>query len=569
MEPGTARPWQVHLAAAVCFLGVGLLATWPLALHLNQLPGELGDNVYFAFLTRWYPQALLNGQSPWFHSGLNYPAGWHLASTDLSPAAVLPGVPFALLFGGAAGLNAAMLFSFMLSGWAMFAWLRSLTGSNAAGLAAGLAYTLLPYHMAHYTIGHLNLAALQWYPLFFWGLHDLLRTPRLAWKPALLCGLSLGLIALTSMYMLYITLLVAAVFAGSWLLLGGWRILRRPLFWLNGALAGLAALPFSLTGILPYRQAGAVGGLAARSLDYAAQNSASPTDYLLPWPGSLLWHASIAPTYLAERWQEQSLYLGALVLGLALLGAVLARGRENRRLIAAAGLAALAAFVLSLGVYLQWAGQTVLINDAPLSLPGRWLFENLPWFNRMRALARFGFYVSFFAVLAAGLGFHALLRRTAPARRLPLTLAVLFLIALDFAVLPGRTFTSLAPLPADRWLAAQPGKAALAVFPFRRQADQDLVYRSLDFRKPYIGGFFSANTPDQYWQIQPALDTFPSPEALSQLRVLGVGYALVERSSYPAAQALTDACNALGMPLLYSDADTLIFGVPETAGAQH
>lgn len=558
----TTRAWKIHLAVLAVYLGLGMLVSWPLPRHWQSVPGDAGDNAYFAYLTRWYGEAMAMRQPLFFNPWLNYPAGWNLASTETAPAAVFPGVPVARLWGGAAGFNTAMLLTFMFSGWAMFAWLRRLTGSLAAGLVAGTAYALLPYHLAHYQIGHLNLATLQWFPLFFWGFWDLLGARRTAWKPALQAGLSLGLIALTSMYMLYISSLIAGVFGLIWLLTGGWRRLGQPILWLNGVLGAIFGFPLTLAGMLPFLRASAGGGLASRTLEVAAANSASPTDYLIPWPGSLLWGSLTGKTYLGERWIEQSLYIGAVCLFLALTGLVLVRKQPLRRLVIISALTGLAAFVLSLGVHLQWQGHTLLIAGHPVPLPGWLLFEYLPFFDRMRALARFGFYVSFFAVVMAGVGTAAWLGRLRPPARLVLALLLLGLISLDAWPRPVRQFTSLEPRAVDRWLAAQPGREAVAVFPFSRQADQDLVFHSLDFRKPYIGGFYSANYPDEYWQMQPALDTFPSAKAVMELKQLGVGYVMVETWSYADLPGLRRMCEELGLEWLSAQEGIWVFGVP-------
>jgi hypothetical protein len=571
-----ARSW--NLRAAGFFTLLTLAFTWPTALHLNRLSGGLGDNVHFVFLIRWYATALSRpGASLFEIPWLNYPEGWSLASTDTSLAATLPGAPFALLFGDAAGYNIAMLLTFVLSGWAMFAWVRRLTASPAAGLFAGTLYAFLPYHVAHYAIGHLNLSSIQWFPLFFWGLYDMLRARPVEgrrwsslqlggwdWRPAALAGLSLGMIALVSMYYLYMTAVLAAVFVlGYLLLVEGLSALRRPLLWLNGLAAGLFALPLTAAGVYPFLAFARGGGIASRSVEYAAQYSASPTDFFLPFPGGLLWSRLMADSYLSERWVEQSLYIG--ICGLALAAAAwLLVNSAQRRLLRLAALCAAAGFILALGVQLNWLGKPLLVAGQPLPMPGRLLFDYAPFFDKMRALARFGFFVPFFTTLAAGLGAGALFDLLRPRRALALGAAALLiaLTLLDFAVHPPSVFTAIGPRPVDAWLAAQPRQAAVAVFPFRRQVDQDLEYYAFYHGKPYIGGFFSANYPDQYWLIQPALDTFPSDQALEQLRALGVGYILVEKQEFADPQEMLAGCRAAGLPLLADFTDIAVFGLP-------
>ena len=86
----------------------------------------------------------------------------------------------------------------------MYLWIRHLTHSEAAALLAGTIYTFSPNHIAHFFAGHLNLSGIEWFPLFFWGLYELLKIGRrLDWRYILLTGLALGAIAFTSMYYLY------------------------------------------------------------------------------------------------------------------------------------------------------------------------------------------------------------------------------------------------------------------------------------------------------------------------------------------------------------------------------
>ncbi len=171
------RGWRVHLWVGLFFTVLTLVMTYPLVLNMaDSVVGDIGDNIYFVFLIRWYQKAWFElGISPFFHPWLNFPQGWNLASTDTSLATTLFGLLGGVLAGPTFGYNFAMLVTFVLSGWAMFFWVRRLTGSGAAGLVAGTIYAFLPDRMAHFLIGHLNLSGTEWFPLYFMGLYDLLR----------------------------------------------------------------------------------------------------------------------------------------------------------------------------------------------------------------------------------------------------------------------------------------------------------------------------------------------------------------------------------------------------------
>ena len=201
------------ILAVLFFLLITIFMTLPLVFRFTDLAaGGYGDGVYFIWLICWYQRVIFEGQGvPFFNPMMNYPEGWNLSTTDTALASALPGVPFSLLLGPIAGYNIAMAITFVLSGLFMYIWVVRLTGSKGAGLIAGTIYAFLPYRMAHFLAGHLNLSGTEWFPLFFMGFFEILHHPRpKRWWPPLLTALSLGMIALTSMYYLYFTLLISA-----------------------------------------------------------------------------------------------------------------------------------------------------------------------------------------------------------------------------------------------------------------------------------------------------------------------------------------------------------------------
>ena len=169
---------------ALYFLGMTLFMTWPLVLKMgNSIVGQLGDNIYFIWMIGWVNKALFQlGVDPfnvWF---LNYPQGWSLAYTEITPAEIALALPFGLLAGPTFGYNAAMMLTFILSGLGMYWWIFKRTDSVLPALIAGTIFAYLPYHFAHFRIGHLNLVGIQWFPLYFLGFFTIY------WKPDSLTG---------------------------------------------------------------------------------------------------------------------------------------------------------------------------------------------------------------------------------------------------------------------------------------------------------------------------------------------------------------------------------------------
>ena len=164
------------LWVSLYFVILTLFMTWPLVLKMgHSMVGRIGDNIYFVWMIGWFKKAIfelqVNPFNIWF---LNYPEGWNLAYTEITPIMLLIALPFSFIGGPTFAYNVALMVSFILSGVAMFFWVRRFTGRNDAALIAGTIFAFLPFRFAHFRIGHLNLSGTQWFPFFFMSLFELL-----------------------------------------------------------------------------------------------------------------------------------------------------------------------------------------------------------------------------------------------------------------------------------------------------------------------------------------------------------------------------------------------------------
>jgi len=576
----------LHLWVILFYALASLVMTWPLVLHMrDSVVGEIGDNIYFIFLIRWYQKAWFElGISPFFHPWLNYPQGWNLASTDTSLSTTLFGLPASMVAGPTFGYNFAMVATFVLSGYIMFLWVRRLTGSSLAGLVAGTIYAFLPYRMAHFLIGHMNLSGTAWFPLFFMGLYDLLRAPRVSWKAILLAAAGAGLLGFASMYYLYMALLMALVFCVGYLWFAhrkellSWAVWRG--FLSKIALLGLVSFPLVFAAILPFVQLNNQGGVADRAVSYASMYSASPTDFILPSTDHFLFGKWVGEHFDRSLWIEGSFYIGAVALALAVAGWLKRKSTAHEVLFKVSVLMIVVAFILSLGTDLHWNNQRVEVplpaflqerlqrETVPLPLPAYLLFRYLPFYSKMRAIMRIGFFVLIFTTLLAGFGAAWLLRQAGPKRQAWLCTAILLLVFLDFYPGPYRQMARVAPRPVDYWLAQQPGQGAVAQFPFVQEENQDQVYNTLTHGKPFIGGFFSANQPEQYLRIRPVLDKFPDAAGVALLQQLGVQWVLFDVAEYADFIAVRDQVEALGLEFVDTIGGQAVFELEPAKGVQ-
>jgi hypothetical protein len=530
------------------FCAATVFMTYPLAFHLTDsvLVG-MGDNIYFVWLIRWYQKVFLEGQGhPFFNPWMNYPQGWNLSTTDTTLSSALPGVPFSVLWGPIAGYNMAMFITFVLAGIFMYLWIRHLTHSEAAALLAGTIFAFAPNHIAHFLAGHLNLCGIEWFPLFFWGLYELLKVGRrLDWRYILLTGLALGAIAFTSMYYLYMTLLFSGVLVLAYLLFTRFTIFKNKYFWFNLILAGLISAPFLYYSLRPFVTLSSAGGIASRSMEYAAMYSASPTDFFLPSSDHFIFGAILGKFLDRSLWNETSLYIGLVGLIFMIVALVRSRRSQYRWLIWSGFVVIVASFILALGINLHWNNQNVVWQipaflqplfhktETLIYLPSAWLFTHLPFYNKMRALARFGLFALIFVPVLAALGFDSVRRQLSARRGALLSVCVILFVFFEFY--PGSYAPLLyqpQPRSVDLWLAQQPGEGAVVEMPFGSSANQGELYYTLFYNKPFLGGFFNANKPEQWSYAEPIMANFPDEHSVELLKRYKVQYIIIDLSQY-------------------------------------
>ena len=139
---------------------------------------------------------------------------------------------------------------------------------------------------------------------------------------------------------------------------------------------------------------------------------------------------------------------------------------------------------------------------------------------------------------------------------------MLVLVFVDFYPGVFTRFSTLDARPVDYWLATQPDIGAVAQFPFSYESDQGQVYNTLVSDKPYLGGFFNANFPEQYNNIKPVMDDFPSAESVDLLRELGVAYVVVDSSAYYHFTAVDLKIQSFGLQLLNVSEEEYVYGWP-------
>ena len=514
--------------ALLVYMALTLALTWPLALRwTTDLPGGphkdgLEDAYQNVWNLWWMKEALARPTNPLITDRIFYPEQPNLYYHTLSPINALLAAPVTALWGPIAAFNAVALASCVLGALGMWWLAYDRTRSHPAALLAGMVYGFSPFHMAALLAdGQLQIVALHWLP--FYVLFLLRAAEQGGRRNVLLAGLFLTLTAWTDWYYTLFLLLFTAGYAG-------WRLLARASGW-----PARRALIARLAGI------GGLFALGAAPLLIPMLIEASRATYMNIYPAddperlvidllAFVLPARLHPWWGAAPWDwgvpidvNRRFYLGAVALGLALVGAW--RCRPARRW----GAVALAAGVLALGPTLRVNGDSIGVP-----LPYR-LLADLPLIRLSRQPDRFDVLVTLALAMMVAYGAQALLNKTwrtknqeprTEDRRLVLgsrfsvlrcvnadrfavllTIVLAALLAIDYMVAPIITRRPaippfLANLPhtdpsAD--LSSGPGQAgALLEYPFHDRSpyrDAERMLFQTVHGRPISGGYHSRRYP--------------------------------------------------------------------------
>jgi hypothetical protein len=448
-----------------------------LAVLQTGLWSGLGSRLYTGpdptqdvWVLNWVARHLVRSPAQVFEGNNFFPSRDAILFCDplLGPAALA--APLALVVQNPLLLyNLTLLSTLTLSSYGFHRLARKLWGDSPGTLLAGVCipYTSLQLHH----LIHLNLLTLAGFPYLILGLLRLLRAPALL--PALATALAFALQAGTSGYHAISSAILALVVA-AW----GWR---RFAHWRTWAFCGLAAAVASLL-LAAYLSGFAAHGREAdmaRSLQVSHHYSVSIPNWFFR-TSSYAWR----PLF-GSAWEP--VWPGLIPLVMAARGLRRPWTPELKLLL----LVAAVFFMLSLGPFLTIQGTRVL------TLPFKWMFENLPFFSAIKHP------VTFMAPVFISLGLLAA-RGLARTRRPWVIAGVLALAVLETLSptpprhAPGRELPEI-----YRLLAAQP-PGALLELPAGDTDDTRAQWWSVFHGRPVVNGM-AAFSPRQYLALQHVL----------------------------------------------------------------
>jgi len=396
---------EVGLAAiGACLLAI--VMTWPLVLHLGStVPRDIGDPLAEAWQPAWGGHALLHQPLHFFDSNRFWPLKDSLAFGDAligyAPAGIIGSGPHAAMVR----YDLLFIFAYALAFFGAYLLARELGLGPLGALIAGAAFAYAPYRLEQ--DGHLQVISSGGIPLAIaFAVRGIrLRRPWLlfwAWVVAA-WEVSIGwVLGLPFAYGIGGAVVIAII---AWLLRGRPPVPRRFVVATAAGAVVFAAVSYWIAH--PYLYIADNFPAAKRSPDEVAAFSGPLKVFLTAPEENFIWGAATAGIRdTLTTWQEKTLFPGALILILAVVGLWSTSLPKRWRI--GIGVAAVAIMVLELGFR----------EEGGLLWPYRVLYDLLPGWDAIRTPGRLATFSSLALALLAGAGAEAAVR-AARRRRLP------------------------------------------------------------------------------------------------------------------------------------------------------
>jgi hypothetical protein len=397
MRAGDLTRRELLIAAAGAVL-LAIAMTWPLVIHLGDVvPRDIGDPLAEAWQPAWGGHALLHQPLHYFDANRFWPLKDSLAFGDAligyAPTGIIGRGPHAAMVR----YDLLFIFAYALAFFGAYLLARELGLSPAGAVIAGAAFAFAPYRLEQ--DGHLQVISSGGVPL---AIAFAVRGIRLgrpwwlfwAWVVAA-WQVSIGwVLGLPFAYGLGGAVVVGVV---VWLVRG-----RPPLprgMVIAGAAGAVLFVAISYWIAHPYLYIADNFPASRRSPHEVAAFSGPLKVFLTAPEENWIWGGATAGIRdTLTTWQEKTLFPGALILILAVVG--LASNSLSKRWRIGIGLVAVAILVLQLGFR----------EEGGLLWPYRVLYDVLPGWDAIRTPGRLATFSSLALALLAAAGGEAAIR---------------------------------------------------------------------------------------------------------------------------------------------------------------
>lgn len=510
-------PWPdrrsrlLWILPTVFFAALTAYVTHPQVRDLRSTVGLHGDALFSVWRLAWIARQLPRDPLTVFDANIFYPERNTLAFSDaiLLPGAMLApahwvGVPPLVVY------NVFLLATFTVCGLAMFALVRSLTGSIAAGLLAGMSFAFCTHRLEHFE--RLELLTSFWMPVCLLFLHRATSSDGTA-KHYVLASVCATAQVLTGIYHGIFLLTYLALFLPSLLIN---RLRHVPV-----ALALTLLMPALVLALYSQPYMANRQRVGERPVAEVKAYSATLSNFIASHPNNRLYGATTSRFGQAERF----LFPGVVAVLLAILACWPPLGRLPMVYLIGLALAVLLVVGFNGPLY-------------PL------LYEYALPYRGLRVPARANVLVGLSLSVLAGFGAARLLTlvRSRGARA---GLAGVLLVAAtaEYAAAPPlRTVPQ--PSRWTGWLARQERGPVFewpTATPERLDVNDDTLYMyfSTFHWQPLVNGY-SGFYPPRYVRLLDQVRDFPDEPSLSYLKQHGIRYLIVhavpaDRRRYDAA----------------------------------
>jgi hypothetical protein len=427
------RAARNHGVAFILCLLLGFAFTLPGSLApSSSLLGYPGDNFQHAWFLWHFARSVSHANNPFYTRLLFFPSRVTLAWSTTDALAGAIALPLSLGAGPVVAYNLSLVLQLALAAFFTRLLCLRIARNELAALFGGVVFGFSPFLLAH-ALGHLSLVTAFPIPLFLLALDRLFRSQNPSWR----LGIPLGLALLLAAFAHYNYAVVCALFAFFWLIIElalnfvseGFHLLAR--VWKPLA-AGAATFLVGFSPLLWMMLGDRADIPVSRGPVHLDTFSAGVLGFLVPsWKHVFLGHfvSRLNPRLFSAGF-EGTVYVGPIVLALAVVGFWKGRSSNPRWAVRAALLAAVF-YLLSLGPNLRFLGQQTKI-PGPAAL-----FYLLPFARFMSAPARFHVVVALCLAILCSLGVKFLLaRQTGRGQRYWIVSLLAALVIADYLTVP-------------------------------------------------------------------------------------------------------------------------------------
>jgi len=443
-----------------------------------------------------------------------------------------PWLPVVIVGGAVRGYNVIWLASFVLAGYGMYLLVGWLVKTNigkqpaasaetktkgtmlldeAPAFLAGMAYLLLPYHVAH-ARGHFGAMQIQWLPFIILTAWSLVRIPKI-WKALMLIALITIQAWTEHHYFLWLVILSVWFVACYWREVGDFIKNRR-----GGWYAGLVIVGMVVTvgmSLAPtIKLASQENGQLDLGQEQVVRYSADPFAYIVPASFHTLWGkaaGTIWGKYFTGNVEEATLFIGLLPILMVLFFRQNIPKAEQRFWFITAAIF----FVISLGPKLHLLGYVT-----PIPLPWKW-FNTWPLLSAVRTMARAGIMVNLAWMVLFGWVLATQIKRLGSAG------VVMAIIIIEFLLVPMPMMSAEMPRVYEV-LKGRPGQAIIEIpTATNYTVASRALYGSLEHGKRVINNIAleRAEGAEAYEEIK-------SLPAVRQLMYLRTSHLLEQRNEF-------------------------------------